>query len=68
MLCDYIYGYELNLPAMAANFDDIWKQEPLRFDLGDRKAGEAVAFTADGDAVVAISEELNTPVYTVKRK
>ena len=68
VLCDYIYGYELNLPAMAANFDDIWKQEPLRFDLGDRKAGEAVAFTADGDAVVAISEELNTPVYTVKRK
>jgi len=56
------------VPAMAANFDDIWKQEPLRFDLGDRKAGEAVTFTADGDAVVAISEELNTPVYMVKRK
>ena len=68
VLCDYVYGYELSLPALASNFDDIWKQQPLRFDLGDRKVGEAVAFTLDGDAVIAISEELNTPVFLVKRK
>ena len=68
VLCDYVYGYELTLPAAASNFDDIWKQQPLRFDLGDRKVGEAVAFTPDGNAVIAISEELNTPVYLVKRK
>jgi hypothetical protein len=68
VLCDYVYGYELSLPAPDANFDDIWKQQPLRFDLGDRKVGEAVSFTSDGDAVIAISEELNTPVYLVKRK
>ena len=68
VLCDYIYGYELTLPVMSANFDDVWKQQPLRFDLGDRKVGEAVAFTRAGDAVIAISEEVNTPVYLVKRK
>lgn len=68
VLCDYVYGYELTLPALSANFDDIWKQQPLRFDLGDRKAGEAVAFATTGDAVIAISEGLNTPVYLVKRK
>lgn len=68
VLCDYIYGYELSLPALDANFDDIWKQQPLRFDLGDRKVGEAVAYTPVGDAVIAISEGTNTPVYLVKRK
>ena len=68
VLCDYVYGYELSLPALDANFDDIWKQHPLRFDLGDRKVGEAVAYTPDGNAVIAISEGSNTPVYLVKRK
>ena len=68
VLCDYVYGYELTLPVLAASFDDVWKQQPLRFDLGDRKVGEAVAFTSAGDAVIAISEEVNTAVYLVKRK
>jgi hypothetical protein len=68
VLCDYVYGYELTLPVLAANFDDIWKQQALRFDLGDRKVGEAVSFTSNGDAVIAISEEVNTPIYLVKRK
>lgn len=68
VLCDYVYGYELSLPLLDANFDDIWKQQPLRFDLGDRKVGEAVAYTPEGDGVIAISEGVNTPVYQVKRK
>lgn len=68
VLCDYVYGYELSLPALSATFDDIWKQRPLRFDLGDRAVGEAVAYTADGAAVIAISEDPNTPVFLVKRK
>jgi hypothetical protein len=68
VLCDYVYGYELSLPALSTNFDDIWKQRPQRFSLGDRNVGEAVAYTQAGDAVVAISEEVNTPVFLVKRK
>ena len=68
VLCDYVYGYELSLPVLSANFDDIWKQQPKRFSLGDRAVGEAVAYTPAGDAVIAISEDVNTPVYLVKRK
>ena len=68
VLCDYVYGYELSLPALSGNFDDIWKEQPRRFGLGDRNVGEAVAYTPAGDAVIAISEEVNTPVFLVKRK
>ena len=68
VLCDYVYGYELAPPALSASFDDIWKQRPLRFSLGDRNVGEAVAYTPAGDAMIAISEEVNTPVFLVKRK
>ena len=68
VVCDYVYGYELSLPALSTNFDDIWKQQPRRFDLGDRPVGEAVAFTRTGDAVLSVSEEANTPVFLVRRK
>ena len=68
VLCDYVYGYELSLPNPSTSFDDIWKQQPRRFSLGDRNVGEAVAYTPAGDAVIAISEEVNTPVFLVKRK
>lgn len=68
VLCDYVYGYELTLPALSASFDDIWKQRPLRFALGERGVGEAVAYTTDGDAVIAISEDPGTPVHLVERK
>ena len=68
VLCDYVYGYELSLPALWANFDEIWKQQPKRFGLGDRNVGEAIAYTPAGDAVIAISEDVNTPVFLVKRK
>ena len=68
LLCDYVYGYELSLPPASADFDEIWKGRPLRFDLGDRPVGEAVTYTPAGDAAFAISEERNTPVFMVKRK
>ena len=68
VLCDYVYGYELSLPALSTNFDDIWKQQPRRFNLGDRAVGEAVAYTPASDAVIEISEDVNSPVYLVKRK
>lgn len=68
VICDYVYGYELKLPAFSANFDDIWKQPPLRFDLGDRPVGEAVGYLPAGDSVIAVSEEPNSPIYIVKRK
>ena len=67
VLCDDFFGYELELPAGATSFDEIWKQKPLRFDLGKREAGEAVGYSADGRFVIAISEKKNTPVIKVER-
>ena len=68
VLCDYFSGYELSLPDGSASFDEIWKQRPLRIDLGERAIGEAVAYSADGSFVIAISEKKHTPVNIARRK
>jgi hypothetical protein len=67
VLCDYFAGYELTLPEDAASFDEIWSQKPVRIDLGEREIGEAVAYTRDGSAVIALSEKRHTPVIIVER-
>lgn len=67
VLCDYSSGYELSLKG-SASFDDIWKQNPVPIDLGDRKQGEAVTFSADGRSIIATSEKKNSPIIDVKRK
>jgi hypothetical protein len=67
ILCDYFSGYELELPD-GAGFDSIWKQRPVRVDLGEREIGEAVAYSADGSFVIAVSEKRNTSVNIARRK
>lgn len=67
ILCDYFSGYEFDLPA-GADFDAIWKQRPARVDLGEREIGEAVAYSADGSFVIAVSEKRNTSVNIARRK
>ena len=67
ILCDYTQGYELTLPEGDANFDDIWRQEPVPVDLGKRPHGEAVGYNVDGTAVYATSEGENAPVMEIKR-
>lgn len=67
ILCDYFSGYELELPDRA-DFDAIWKQRPARVDLGEREIGEAVAYSADGSFVIAVSEKKNTGVNVARRK
>ena len=66
-LCDYFQGYELTLPAGSTNFNDIWKQRMVGFDLGKRKQGEAIAYRLDGKALLATSEGKNSAVIQVKR-
>jgi len=66
-LCDYFQGYELILPAKATNFDDIWKERMVGFDLGKRKQGEAITYRLDGKALLATSERPNAPVIQVSR-
>lgn len=66
-LCDYQSGYELVLPEGQTDFDQIWKQSPVVVDLGKRKQGEAVTYSADGNAIYATSEFKNAPINRVVR-
>ena len=66
-LCDYFQGYELVLPSKAANFDDIWKQRMIGFDLGKRKQGESIAYRLDGKALLATSEGKQPTLIQVER-
>jgi hypothetical protein len=68
VLCDYLDGYELTLPSGDNNFDDIWKQTPIRIDLGPRDTGEAVAYSLDGNSIYATTEGKNAPIIEVRRK
>ena len=67
-LCDYTNGYELVMPEGDAQFDDIWKQKPAVVDLGERKQGEAVTYTADGRSIIATSEGKNGVIVEVNRR
>lgn len=67
-LCDYLQGYELALPPSSTNFDDIWKQKIIGFDLGQREQGEAIAYRADGKALLATSEGKRPPLIQVERR
>lgn len=67
-LCDNVAGYELVLPPGSANFDDIWLQKPAKFDAGDRKNGESIAYSHDGDSIFAGSEGKNSPIFELKRR
>ena len=67
-LCDYVDGYELSLPAGDTNFDDIWRQQPVRIDLGPRDQGEAIAYSPDGLELYATTEHPNPPLIEVRRK
>ena len=64
-LCDYFQGYELVLPEFTSNFDDIWKQKMIGFDLGKRKQGESITYRLDGKALLATSEKNPSPLIQV---
>ncbi len=68
VICDYTGAYEYTLPDKAANFDEIWKQEPVVIDIGERKQGEAICYTPDGNTLFATSEGRNSPVIRIDRK
>lgn len=68
VICDYTQGYEYSLPKGENDFSKIWKQTPEIVDLGKRKGGESVCYTADGTAIFATSEGRNSPIWEVGRK
>lgn len=67
-LCDYQQGYELELPAHGASFNDVWKQTITVVELGDRKQGEAIGYRLDGRALLATSEGKRAPLIQVVRR
>ena len=66
-LCDYFQGYEIVLPASSKDFNDVWKQKMIGFDLGKRKQGESITYRLDGDALLATSEGKQSPLIQVER-
>ncbi len=68
VLCDYSGGYEIDLPKGAKNFDEIWKQDVTKFDLGNREQGESICYSSDGKRIYAGSEKKNSPIIRVDRK
>lgn len=67
VICDYFNAYEIVLPKNAKKFDEIWKEKPLLIELGERKQGEAICYSADGKSIIATSEKKNSPIIEVKR-
>ena len=68
VICDYFSAYEIVLPAEAKNFDSIWKEKPLKIEIGERKQGEAICYSVDGKSIFATSEKRNSPIIEVNRK
>jgi hypothetical protein len=68
IICDYFAAYEFKLPDGSANFDDVWKQKPAVVELGDRKQGETVGYSADGLSIIATSEGKFAPIIEAKRR
>ncbi len=67
VICDYFNAYELILPETARDFDEIWRQKPSVIELGKREQGEAVTYSADGEAIYATSEKRNSPLIKVEK-
>ncbi len=68
IITDYFNAYEIILPENEKNFDKIWKQKPAIIELGARSQGEAVCYSADGNAIFATSEKKNSPFIKVGKK
>lgn len=67
VICDYRQAYELELPELAMDFDEIWKQKAHAFEIGRRKTGEAICYSVDGTQIFATSEGKNPPITSVRR-
>jgi hypothetical protein len=68
-LCDYPGAFEFVLPAARGIvFDEIWRQAAQPVNIGKRKQGEAVCYSADGKALLATSEGVPCPLFEMVRK
>lgn len=68
VFCDYVGAYEFELPSGEDDFDRLWSATPKLIETGTREQGEAVAYSADGNAIYLTSEGVNSPLTRVRRK
>lgn len=68
IICDYTQAYEYVLPDGEKDFETVWKQTPESIDLGKRKGGESVCYSADGLSIFATSEGRNSPMIEIKHR
>lgn len=61
----YRDGFEYRLPSQTpdAQFDSIFRVEPLRLSLAAEPQGEALAYSADGQALLTLSEGKSPTLY-----
>ena len=67
LLSTLLGGLELELPAGARGFDEVWSQPTLEIELGRLAQLEAAAYRLDGEAVLATSEKSPAPLQEAVR-
>ncbi len=67
VLCDYSAIYEYTLSG-TSSIDGFYAMTPSYQAAGDRKIGEAVAYTTDGKGLILTSEGPNSPVIRLQRQ
>jgi hypothetical protein len=67
VVCNYLSAYELTL-RRGDSFDSIWKHEPAIVPTPARPQGEAICYSASGDAVLMTSEGARSPLWVARRR
>jgi hypothetical protein len=67
-LTDYFAAYEYSLPVNASDFDEIWRQTPVKIDVGERAQGESICYSPDGNTLYLTSEKRPTPLIEVRKQ
>ncbi|MBU0639620.1 MAG: hypothetical protein KKB50_12200 [Planctomycetes bacterium] len=64
----YLCGWEWCLPpaAAAAQFEQIFQCKPRQLILANEPQGEALCYTADGQAIVTVSEKLPAKLFEAR--
>lgn len=65
-LSTYSQILELTLEDTRSSFDSIWRVTPTSVRAGYRSQGEAVAYTADGAALITTSEGIRPPLHLIR--
>ncbi|MFV0389949.1 MAG: hypothetical protein ACK5NT_14490 [Pyrinomonadaceae bacterium] len=67
VLTDYFLAYEYVLPERENDFEKIFTQSPNPIEIGERKQGEAIAYSLNGNSILVTSEGHNSPLIRVDR-